>query len=144
MKRKKGFTMIELMIAIVIVAILASVVAPVMRNRLIRSKWSEGMNGASTIATAIRSWAAENGENPTAPIPSDLLGLGFQAGDLNGKYFNAGAYEVIPGAGTAGDVQYTINVKSTGATTKGPQTGSLTLDHNGDFTLDQDGVVSKF
>ncbi len=149
--RRNGFTMIELMIVIVIV--------PMLRGRLQRAKWSEGMAGCSAIATSIRSWAAENaheGGSGTAAFPSTVSALGFQTGDLDGKYFEGpdggtglGDYTITGGALSYGDdgaMTFTYTITCAGdsdATTAKPQ-GSLTLNQGGTFTLTQDGTVSTF
>ena len=146
MKRKRAFTMIELMIAIVIVAILASVVAPVVRGRLDRAKWSEAMAGCSTIATAIRAWGAENTEATGEQSVSTIAGLGFQENDLNGKYFVDADY-VLEGDGATYNPAtntYSYTIRVTPSQDNAPSSGELTLDQNGDFILKQDGAESKF
>ncbi len=141
MKRKKGFTMIELMIAIVIVAVLASVVTPMMRGRIEKSKWSEAMAGCSSVSTAIRCWAAENSENGTAAVPTAVTDLGFSAADLAGKYFVSTDY-AISAVGTAASPTYTVTV--TPSQSNAPGGGSLVMT-NGAFTLTlSGGGVSKF
>ena len=89
MESRKGFTLIELMVVILIVGILASVAIPMLRGRIDAAKWSEGKAMMGSIATAIRSYHAEKG--PTAAAPTVLgiatTGLGFAAGDLTGNYF---------------------------------------------------------
>lgn len=89
MKKARGFTLIELIIVILMVAILAAVAVPIFRGHVDKAKWSEGKAAMGTIATAIRVYHAEKGL--TAPPPLTLYdgdtGLGFRAGDLTGKYF---------------------------------------------------------
>ena len=84
-RERKGFTLIELMVVILIVGILAAVAIPLMRGRIDSAKWSEGKAMMGTIATALRAYGAEKGDDGTWP-PS-LVQLGFVAGDLTGTYF---------------------------------------------------------
>ncbi|MFA5239753.1 MAG: type II secretion system protein [Phycisphaerae bacterium] len=88
MRGRKGFTLIELMVVILIVGILASVAIPLMRGRIDSAKWSEGKAIMGTIATAIRAHVAEKGADFTA-VPT-LAQLGFGANDLQGTYFTGG------------------------------------------------------
>jgi prepilin-type N-terminal cleavage/methylation domain-containing protein len=89
MKSRKGFTLVELMVVILIVGILASVAIPMLRGRIDAAKWSEGKAMIGSISTAIRAYHAEKG--PTGALPTVLgvgaTGLGFAAGDLTGNYF---------------------------------------------------------
>jgi prepilin-type N-terminal cleavage/methylation domain-containing protein len=90
MNKKKGFTLVELMVVILIVAILAAVAIPILRGRIDSAKWSEGKSMMGTIATAIRAYAAEKGPNgalPTAITGTGATALGFLAADLTGTYF---------------------------------------------------------
>ena len=89
MKRRKGFTLIELMVVILIVGILASVAIPILRGRINAAKWSEGKAMMGSIATAIRAYHAEKGPTGTAPTTLGIAtdGLGFAANDLDGTYF---------------------------------------------------------
>jgi type IV pilus assembly protein PilA len=95
--RKKGFTLIELMVVILIVAILAAVLAPLIHGRIDAAKWSEGRAGAGTIASAARAYWAEHQADPLvlADAPT-LLELfpdnGAGENDLDGKYFDQPAY----------------------------------------------------
>ncbi|UCC22369.1 MAG: prepilin-type N-terminal cleavage/methylation domain-containing protein [Planctomycetota bacterium] len=85
MESRKGFTLIELMVVILIVGILAAVAIPMMRGRIDSAKWSEGKAIMGTIGTAIRVHVAEEGGGFTA-VPT-LTELGFSANDLTGTYF---------------------------------------------------------
>jgi len=84
-RERKGFTLIELMVVILIVGILAAVAIPLMRGRIDAAKWSEGKAMMGTIATALRAYGAEKGDD--GPWPPTLVQLGFVAGDLTGTYF---------------------------------------------------------
>ncbi|MFZ0034403.1 MAG: prepilin-type N-terminal cleavage/methylation domain-containing protein [Sedimentisphaerales bacterium] len=88
MKSRKGFTLIELMVVILIVGILAAVAIPLMRGRIDSAKWSEGKSIMGTIATGLRAHLAEKGAAYTA-VPT-LAQLGFAANDLSGTYFAGG------------------------------------------------------
>jgi prepilin-type N-terminal cleavage/methylation domain-containing protein len=66
MQSRKGFTLIELMVVILIVGILASVAIPMMRGRIDSAKWSEGKAIAGSIATSLRVHVAEKGSAFTA------------------------------------------------------------------------------
>ena len=87
MRPKKGFTLIELMVTILIVAILAAVAIPIMRGRRDAAKWSEGKAMMGSIATVLRCYAVERGASPGGNWPPTLAGLGLVASDLAGTYF---------------------------------------------------------
>ena len=97
MKARRGFTLIELMVVILIVAILAAVAIPIMRGRIDDAKWSEGKAMMGTIASAIRALVAQSTED-IDPLGSDPIGpeLGFIAGDLTGTYFSDGDFFAPP------------------------------------------------
>ena len=98
MKSKKGFTLIELMVVILIVAILAAVAIPIMRGRIDAAKWSEGRAIMGSIATAIRAYAASEDGVPGISMdlsdPDDAEALGFAPADLDGTYFTASMFTV--------------------------------------------------
>lgn len=87
MQQNEGFTLIELMVVILIVAILAGVSIPLIRGRIDSAKWSEGKAIMGVIATSIRAHVSEKGA-AYSKRPS-MSQLGFTAGDLGGAYFKA-------------------------------------------------------
>ena len=121
MRSKKGFTLIELMVVVLIVAILAAVAIPILRGRIDAAKWSEGKAGAGTIATALRAYAAE-GRDPNL-VEGNLTLLGFADGDLDGTYFKDECYT---GFTVEGPYSYTISVDATQGTTDYPKTAPTT------------------
>jgi len=110
MKAKKGFTLIELMVVVLIVSILAAVAIPILRGRIDAAKWAEGKAMMGSIATAIRAYHAEKG--PTGTAPTAILGtgptqLGFTAEDLDGTYFTHEAFS-LSGLVTMDPLTYSI------------------------------------
>ncbi|MFA6038008.1 MAG: pilin [Legionellales bacterium] len=64
MQRQKGFTLIELMIIVAIIAILAAIAIPAYNDFTTRSKVSEGMSLASTAQLAIVEYFVLTGTWP--------------------------------------------------------------------------------
>jgi len=134
--RRTGFTLIELMIVVLIVAVLAAVLIPFMRARVEAAKWSEGRAGAGTIASALRAYAAEQGTDGIyATLTVDTL---FKTSDLLGKYFDIGDYVLTnvsyDETRTDYPLQYTVTVNRPVAEWK---VASYTLDHTGLWTENQ-------
>jgi len=112
MKAKKGFTLIELMVVILIVSILAAVAIPIMRGRIDSAKWSEGKAMAGTIASALRAYAAEqpfDEDTPAYANPS-LTELGFLASDFTGTYFDSADFSWTSSNPSAGPFTSTVTV----------------------------------
>ncbi len=89
MRNTKGFTLIELMVVVLIVAVLAAVLVPLMTARLESARWSEGKAGVGTIATSVRAMYAEEGQGWD---PSSDIGDYVNATDMYGKYFQLSDY----------------------------------------------------
>ncbi|MFB0554610.1 MAG: type IV pilin protein [Phycisphaerae bacterium] len=131
-RERRGFTLIELMVVILIVGILAAVAIPLMRGRIDAAKWSEGKAIMGTVATALRAYGAEKGDTGNWPNPTQV-DLGFVAGDLAGTYFNDGdiTWTANYDSTVTPSLTYTISCTSS-KTTLNPAT--MTLDHLGAWT----------
>jgi type IV pilus assembly protein PilA len=137
MEKRKGFTLIELMVVIFIVGILAAVAIPIMRGRIDSAKWSEGKAAAGSIRTAARAFCAERGPNwggvwatvSLADLGFTNLVPGLNGDDLDGKYFSSDSYAL---AFTAYD-DYLITVTAVTSTSLDKPTSPsvMTIDEAG-------------
>jgi len=106
-RARKGFTLIELMVVILIVGILAAVAVPILRGRIEQAKWSEAAATAGAIKTAVRAYYAENptvaGAWANQAVAGVATTLGFSAGDLTGRYFTQANFTItsVDGDGNA-------------------------------------------
>jgi type IV pilus assembly protein PilA len=80
---QKGFTLIELMIVVAIIAILAAIAIPAYQNYLIRAQVSEGAVLTDGAKTAIAEFYSTRGSFPSANASA---GLPANATSISGKY----------------------------------------------------------
>ena len=126
MLNKKGFTMVELLVVLVIVAILAAVATPLFLNNIQRAKASEAAATAALMRQALREFRTKNGNffdiasvadvgNIQNALPTSVVvatgvptpataGLAINAGTT--RYFSNSAFTVAAvdqvAAGTSG------------------------------------------
>ena len=69
---QKGFTLIELMIVVAIIAILAAIALPAYQDYVARSQVSEAMSLSSGAKTAVAEYYADRGAWPTSNTQAGL------------------------------------------------------------------------
>jgi type IV pilus assembly protein PilA len=79
---QKGFTLIELMIVVAIIAILAAIAIPAYQDYTIRSQVSEGPVLADGAKTAVAEFFQNNGRFPPNNASAGLA----SAGSISGQY----------------------------------------------------------
>ena len=79
---QKGFTLIELMIVVAIIAILAAIAIPAYQNYLIRAQVSEGAVLADGAKTPITEYYSNTGKFPSKNASAGLA----LASSITGKY----------------------------------------------------------
>ena len=120
MKNKNGFTMIELLAVLVVLAVITAITVPVINNALKSSRESSYDRQLNTIIDGAKSYGAKNignlpssGESKTITL-RDLKDEGFVAEDITNpetKKLLADTME-IEISNNNGDIEYTI-VEST-------------------------------
>ncbi len=136
-----GFTLVEVMMVAIIVAILAAVAIPMMMRNRQRAMVTEAEAGLGTMRSALRAMYAQTKaynvkQDGTAlaagAAASDIPGI--QPGNLNGRYFDDDAYSISAvGANT-----FTLQAS-------GGDSGAVDAAEVADITitLDQDGALTR-
>jgi prepilin-type N-terminal cleavage/methylation domain-containing protein len=133
--REQGFTLVELMVVAIIVAILAAVAVPLMSGNKKRAMGTEAETALGTVRTALRLLHVETGAYDRKPDGA-TLGIGSVTNipsvigsDLQGRYWNSDCYTIDTiAAGT-----YTL--KATGVSTG--ETAGITI------TLNEAGIFQR-
>jgi len=116
-----GFTLIELMIVVAIIAILAAIALPAYQNYIARSQLSEALSLASGLKTNVAEVFADKGTCPSNATATDGID---KDTDITGKYVS----KVTTGgtAAATGGCTIVATMKATGVST-GIQGKTLTL-----------------
>jgi|APTNR8051073442_1049403.scaffolds.fasta_scaffold00080_20 type IV pilus assembly protein PilA len=137
MSKKAGFTLVELMVVAIIVALLAAVAIPLMSANRKRAAATEGEAGLGTIRSALRAVYAEKGAynenlNGGAISAGSMTTAGrvpgIQTNDLDGTYFRQSHYSIA-----SIDAQ-TYSLQVTGSTNRNVSGVTITLNQDGVFS----------
>jgi prepilin-type N-terminal cleavage/methylation domain-containing protein len=90
--KKDGFTLVELLIMAIIIAVLAAAAVPLMTANRSRAMVTEAQAGLGTLRTALRLYRAEFGSFPVSNEGKNvdqITNLAVKPGDSNGTFFRS-------------------------------------------------------
>ncbi|MFS0758468.1 type IV pilin protein [Noviherbaspirillum sp. 1P10PC] len=124
-RRGAGFSLIELMVAVAIAAILAAVAVPSYSEYVMRGRIPEATNGLSALRVQLEQYYQDNrtyvgacASGTVAPLPGGV-NFTFSCPTLTATAFTAQA----SGTGSMANFVYTVNESNARQTTRVPNTG---------------------
>lgn len=138
--RQGGFTLVELLIAVMVVGILATVAIPAYYGSVERSRRGDAITTLMGLAQAQERFMANHGEyasslNGSVSDKSDL-GLGMPAGNLSNEEFYTISLNRPDGEGS-----YTLTATPRGSQTSDTKCANFILKHTGERDVSGTGSV---
>jgi type IV pilus assembly protein PilA len=125
-KMQKGFTLIELMIVVAIIAILAAIAIPAYQDYLIRAQVSEGAVLSDGAKTALAEFYSNKGVFPTANASAGLA----TPVSIAGKY----VANVDISGGNGGVIKATFNNTDANKAIRGAVLSFSAITHTGSIS----------
>lgn len=132
MKNQQGFTLIELMIVVAIIAILAAIALPAYQDYVARSQVSEGLSLASGTKTAVAEYYANYAAWPTTNTAAGVAA----AASIAGKYVSSTT------VGTSGAITVAFNKTATSAKIKSNNLTLTPADNGGSISWTCSGSIA--
>lgn len=141
MRFQQGFTLIELMITVAIIAILAAIAVPNYTDYITRSKFSEAHGMLGDLRVKMEQYYMDNRRYSTT-TGGGTCGIpgGATPTVVNARYFTYTCASANPTASPAGDQQYTLT--ATGIAGQGLDGIAFTLNHANARTTTAGGVMA--
>ena len=92
----EGFSLVELLIVVLIIAVLSAIAVPVYKNNVEKAKRSEVMVTMGYVKNSLQIYKGMEGHYPLAPIWENVVGSDWNDvanGGLRGKYFLSKYYD---------------------------------------------------
>jgi type IV pilus assembly protein PilA len=113
-KTQQGFTLIELMIVVAIIAILAAIAIPQYQNYVAKSQFSESQTVADGMKTAVAEYYTQAG---SCPKLGTTPGFPLAAASYSGKY--VASADITDGTGGNATCNIEVTFKGTGSVSSG-------------------------
>lgn len=135
----KGFSLVELMVVIAIIAILASIGIPMYNNYILKNRRSEATAELLSAANAADNFEIRNGSFPSGNDISTF----YHPDTKNGYY----SLDYCSGESSCSDVSYVITATAQNSQTADTPCSSIELEVNGGIVnqtaTDSDGNYNK-
>ena len=131
--KNKGFTIIELMIAVAIIGVLTAIAIPAYQNYIIRAKVSEALTFASQAKTAVAEYYQSQGTFPSSNVSAGLAttpsGTNVSDMQVTGQGVITVTTSIAGVPTTANQIIFTPTPSSSGVTWVCNASGGNTLDN---------------